>query len=43
MIGGRSGHRIRCRSEVDWKKDVRTKIASHNIRMLAWMSFESMN
>jgi len=41
MIGGRFGHRIRCRSEVGRKNEVRTKIASRNIRMLAWLSFKS--
>jgi transposase len=41
MIGGRFGHRIRCRSEVGRKNEVCSKIASHNIRMLAWMSFKS--
>jgi hypothetical protein len=41
MIGGRFGHRIRCRSEMGRKNEVRSKIAAHNIRMLAWMSFNS--
>jgi len=43
MIGGRSGHRIRCRSETGRKNEVRSKIAAHNIRMLAWMGFNSAN
>ena len=43
MIGGRFGYRIKCRSEVGRKNEVRSKIAAHNIRMLAWMSFESAN
>jgi hypothetical protein len=41
MIGGRFGHRIRCRSEVGRKNEVRTKMASHNFRMLARMTFKS--
>lgn len=43
MIGGRFGHRIRCRSESGRKNEVRSKIAAHNIRMLAWMDFNSVN
>lgn len=43
MIGGRFGHRIRCRSETGRKNEVRSKIATHNIRMLAWMNFNSIN
>jgi hypothetical protein len=41
MIDGRFGHRLKCRSEVDRKNEVRTKIASYNVRMLAWMTFKS--
>ncbi len=41
MIGGRFGHRIRCRSETGRKNEVRSKIAAHNIRILAWMDFNS--
>jgi len=43
MIGGRFGHRLRCRSAAGRNNEVRSKIAAHNIRMLAWMSFKSAN
>jgi len=43
MIDGRFGHRIRCRSETGRNNEVRSKIAAHNIRMLAWMNFNSAN
>jgi len=43
MIGGRFGHRIRCRTENGRENEVRSKIAAHNIRMLAWLSFKSSN
>ena len=43
MIGGRSGHRIKCRSLTGRKNEVRSKIAAHNIRMMAWISFKSWN
>ena len=43
MIGGRFGHRIRCRSEMGRKNEVRSKISAHNIRMLAWINFNSAN
>ena len=43
MIGGRFDHRIKCRSLTGRKNEVRSKIAAHNIRMLAWISFKSGN
>ena len=43
MIGGSFGHRIKCRTIEGRKNEVRSKIAAHNIRMLAWISFESAN
>ena len=43
MIGGRFGYRIKCRLKTGQKNEVRSKIAAHNIRMLAWISFKSGN
>ncbi len=43
MISGRTGHRIRCRSETGRKNEVQSKISAHNIRMLAWINFNSVN
>lgn len=43
MIQGRFGYRIRCRSETGRKNEVHSKINAHNVRMLAWISYDSRN
>jgi len=40
MIQSRFGYRIRCRTKKGRKNEVQAKVSSHNIRMLALMSFQ---
>jgi len=40
MIQSSFGYRIRCRTEAGRKNEVHAKVSSHNIRMLALMSFQ---